>query len=707
MDLKVLVVTDGQPWVDAIRDQLASEGVPTTVVDLNDSSRPTITSAFLSGTRADGTPEAYYQGVVLPSNYLPALSADEQAALASYETAFAVRQVEAYDYPNADVGMNPPTYAGSLDAAKVTVSSAGLSTAFRYLGGAFTFEGAAGGSESWGYLAQPLPDTATASYTPMLTATLPDNSASGVIAGVYTNNGRERLELSFGFNYYQLQFRYLAHGVVDWVTRGIHFGYWRNYFSVHIDDVFSADAAWSSDANCTPGDGYCPPGTPDTTPIRMTADDVRYAAQWQQDHGFMMDMLFNGGAEADFQADGPDPMFTTFQSLSSSFRWVNHTYTHQFLGCVQDYSVNPWRCQTDANGSTVWVDSKTINDEILKNVSWAQTNGFSIDRGEMVAGEHSGTKILPQQPVDNPNFVNALGPDGVKYIGLDASREPALRPVGAALGDPRHPINVFYNVSTVPQEVDEYNWIYTSTADGGSGICENNPTTTCIKPLDPSTGWSSYILPQQIQITLGYVLRNDPRVFYMHQSNLTDDRLAYPVIAGVLDAYRTVFAANAPVVNNRLSASAQALDAQQTWTTTLGAGTVSGYVQGSTVTITGPSGTAVPVTAPDQTRMGMAMFGSAYGGERSGRLTLFLSPATLTLPSAPYGGGSSDPLPLPLPLALPGTAAAPDHAHVPFPTTDPGTAVLVPTPGARTNGTAGAHRDAARAPSVSPSGGPK
>jgi len=37
VDLNVLVVTDGTPWVEAIQQQLASEGVPTTVVNLADS----------------------------------------------------------------------------------------------------------------------------------------------------------------------------------------------------------------------------------------------------------------------------------------------------------------------------------------------------------------------------------------------------------------------------------------------------------------------------------------------------------------------------------------------------------------------------------------------------------------------------------------------------------------------------------------------
>ncbi len=57
------------------------------------------------------------------------------------------------------------------------------------------------------------------------------------------------MEISFGYNYYQLQYRYLAHGIVDWVTRGVHFGYWRNYLTVDSDDEFNADAEWSQAAS--------------------------------------------------------------------------------------------------------------------------------------------------------------------------------------------------------------------------------------------------------------------------------------------------------------------------------------------------------------------------------------------------------------------------------------------------------------------------
>jgi hypothetical protein len=646
VDLKVLVVTDGTPWVEATRAQLELEGVPTTTVNLADSGRPTITGSFLASTLADGTPHAHFQGVVLSGDAPSGLSADELSALATFETAFSVRQVDGYVYPNANVGMNPPDYAGTLDGVATTVTSAARSAGFGYLAGAFKLEdNDPNASESYGFLGQPLPnDPATdATFTPYLTATIPGTNTQATLAGVYSKGRREQLEVSFGYNGNQLQYRYLAHGIVDWVTRGVHFGYWRNYFSVHIDDIFSYDARWSDIGKCSPGDGVCPPGTPDTTPIRMTPADASYSAQWQQQNNFTLDLLFNGGASEQYVADNnkPDPLLAAYQPIVNQFRWVNHTYTHPFLGCVQDFTVIPWRCATDANGDIRWVSLTTINNEITRNTQWAKSKNIPTMKPELVSGEHSGTKILPQQPVDNPNFVTAMGQTGIKWLGLDASREPAQRPVGAALGLPRHPINVFYNVSTEADEVSEYNWIYTSKANGGSGICESTPGTSCIEPLNPATGWSSYILPKQIQITLAYVLQNDPRPFYMHQSNLIDDKLAYGVVGGVLSAYRGVYTADTPVVNVRMTDAGQALQLQAGWAQTQAQGTVSGYVQGNTVTLLGPSGAKAPATVPVQTRRNSAngqLFGSAYAGERSDYITLGSTPTKLILPSTPYLG---------------------------------------------------------------------
>jgi len=654
VDMKVLVVTDDNSPTSAIGQELAAEGVPFTTVDLSDPNRPAITASFLT-TSANGVPEARYQAVVLP-NADPFTNPAEMTALASYEQQFGIRQVDSYVYPNAAVGLGAPVYAGSLDGTTASTSAAGLSGAFPYLRGSVPFDDLSPSvAESYGYLAPPLPDNAAAgtSFQTYLTGTAPVGTAgnpSGVLAGVYSSPGRQELVLTFAYNFYQRQFQLLGHGIITWLTRGVHLGYDRNYFSLHFDDVFLPDSQWSQSGHCTPTED-CPPGV--TTPdIRMTPDDVSYATNWQQQNNFPFTLLFNGDGSVQQIADtGSDPLTTALLTNKNQFRWINHTYSHEFLGCVQDFTVIPWRCATDpSTGATQWIPQSDIVSQINDNIAWAKKNSLPINPAELITGEYSGLKILPQQPQDNPNFAPGLQQTGIQWVGSDASREPGPpRQVGSATTVPRHPMDIFYNVDTVAGEVSEYNWLYNSQADGGSGLCTQNPQTiTCIPPLDPSTGFQSYIVPTVSALTLRYVLENDPRPFFVHQSNLTGDRIIYPVLGQILGTYRGEFASNAPIVNPTMTAAGTEMHNQVAWQAAQRAGSVTAsftqYSPGApkTVTVQAPGGLQVPLTMPSGTCVGPGLlgtcllqpvFGQSYAAEQSAYMSASAgTPIVLTLP---------------------------------------------------------------------------
>ncbi|MCP2257889.1 hypothetical protein LX15_001575 [Streptoalloteichus tenebrarius] len=641
IDLRVLLVTDGQASVEAIRRALQTEGVPTTVVELSDRSRPTITPEFLAD-QVDGVDRAKFQAVVLPNASAPDLGEAERVALADYERRFGVRELAAFSWPEPGVGLQGPRYAGALDGVTATVATGGP---FRYLRGAVQFEDVAPGvAESYGYLAQPLPDDPAVGrrFEPLLTAPIPGTSDRGVLAGVLHQDGRQRLVLTYASNADQRQSQVLAHGWVSWLTKGVHLGHLRNYFSVHVDDVFLPDSRWSTSGNCTPGDD-CPPGVPETRDIRMTPSDVTNLLLWQLRNNFQLELLYNGGGSDEVvQRDGVDPLTTAFLAASSSFRWANHTYSHPYLGCVQDFTVRPWRCATDpATGQVLYVSQQEIAEEITKNVQWARAHGLAIRPDELVTGEHSGMLLLPQQPVDNPNLAPALAQSGIGWLGSDNSRDSTQRAIGPATTVPRHPMNVFYNVATAAEEVDEYNWIYTSRADGGSGICDDHPqTTTCIKPLDPARGYGEYIVPLEVRTALRHMLANDPRPHYVHQSNLAEERILYPVLEGVLKGYRDVYAANAPVVNPRLSEAGRQLQRQAAWRAAVERGDVEAYQRGAVITVRGPAGIEVPLTVPEGSRVGSATgaaFGEPYGGERSAFTRLATGALTVVRPATATG----------------------------------------------------------------------
>ncbi|MEU9991580.1 hypothetical protein AB0E10_33220 [Streptomyces sp. NPDC048045] len=663
IDLRVLVVSDGGPATDAIAAELDAAGTPYTEVDLTRSNRPAIDAAFLADT-VDGRPRAKYQAVVLPNDNPFAAGSSEMAALASYEQTYAVPQVDAYTYARPAAGLQYPVaggYSGSLDGAQAQVTTAGRGGPFGYLDGAVPFEdNSPSVGESYAYLSAPAPG---ADFTPYVQAPIPGTARQGSLIGEYRHDGRRELVVTFVYNRYQEQFRLLARGIVEWMTGGVHLGASRNYFAVHVDDVFAADDRWDTRLNCTPGDVDCTSGAGTPNPIRMSPADVDYVTAWQKSHHFTLDLVYNGSGSVDAREDnnGADALADRLIADRDQFRWVNHTYTHAFLGCEQDTTVVPWKCRTNADGSTQWVSRNAIDDEIAGNRVWGQSNGLPLQTDELVTGEHSGLRILPQQPDDNPNLAPALADEGIDWIASDNSRDPEQRTVGDATTVARHPMNVFYNAGHVAEQVDEYNWLYTSRAQGGSGICEDHPaTTTCLPaPLDTGTGYSDHIVPLETAIALGHVLSNDPKPHFVHQSNLAEDRIAYPVLNGVLDGYDALFADNTPLVNLRTKDIGTELQRRAAWRTALNAGRVTAYRIGDTVTVQAPSGVPVTATLPGGSTLGGSAFGSAYAGGASGWTTSSGSTLSFALPSsaaAPAKAGKA--------VKEPATHPAP-HVEVP------------------------------------------
>ena len=619
IDLKVLVVTDGSPPVEAIRQELSTEGMPVTVIDLRDHARQRITAGFLA--RAHPELGGNFDGIVLPDADPAGLSAAELALLGKYERTFGVREVDAYTPPMADVGMTAPVYSGPLNGT-ARVTKAGAKIGFGYLNSSFPFSGGIAGQAPFGYLADPLPGS-----TPLV------NMGPGTLVWQYDRDGTQHLGLGFGYASYLTQFHYLAHGIVTWLTRGVSLSDYRNYLDIAYDDMFLGDAQWSITGHCTPTVTPCPRGTPMTGTIRMTPADVTYAVRWEKQHDFKIEFLYNGGASARFAVNGVDALLQAAKPVAHDFYWVNHTYTHAYLGCQQNFRVTPWQC-VRSGGQIQWAANlDLVNSQIEDNFAWATQNGIPYERGVVASGEYSGLRLLPQQPVDSPYLVQAMSTDHITWIAMDASREPAMRPVGVAFGVPRIPIDIGEDAQSVAEEVSEFNWYNDSKADGGSGTCQGSKVTQCLTPLT-TAGWTSVIVPGQAQIVLEDMLDDNPRPVFMHQSNLTGDRLGYPVMNAVLSAYRAVYGPSAPVDNLPMSGAGTALRDQQLWSQELRSGKVTAWVQGGKLTVDGPPGATVPVTVPAEAAGTPGT--SRYAGERSGFAVLGAHPLTITLPSTPY-----------------------------------------------------------------------
>ena len=203
----------------------------------------------------------------------------------------------------------------------------------------------------------------------------------------------------------------LGHGLVTWLTKGVHLGYWRNWFSLHVDDVLLPDDRWDTAATA-PSATTARPSHHRTRPIRMMPADVDTLVAWQKTNGIKLDVAFN--AAGSVEAGAADPLTARLLARKADLRWLNHTYSHPYLGCVQDFTVVPWRCATEpATGATRYAAQADIAAEITKNLDWARAKGITVDKRELVTGEHSGLRSLPQMPVDNPNLGPALQAAGV------------------------------------------------------------------------------------------------------------------------------------------------------------------------------------------------------------------------------------------------------------------------------------------------------
>ena len=698
VDLQVLVLTDGGPWTEAIRTQLAREGVPATTVDLSSGTRPAITAAFLADAAAR---RAKFQAIVSPNASGAAthgLSAAELTTLATYERTYGVRQVDAFVSPGGGVGLQAPTFAGTLDGTILTPTADARGDAFGYLGASLSVDdNDPAVSEVYGYLS---PGTALGTgetFTPLLNATA--GGVTGPVVGVYGHDYREELVITAAFNAGQAVFAELGHGLVTWMTRGLHLGYHRSYLTVHVDDVFLADSRWSTAGHCTPGDDCTDPSIT-TTDIRMTPSDVSKLVAWQNANGYALTMVYNaaGSDEAAAQSSGSDPLTAalTAPATENDFSWVNHTYSHTFLGCIQVVPTGQtWRCAVpgdtgpyvDASlvpGSEMlvngieWASQAKIDDEIQRNLDWEQSHPLThFDPAALVTGEHSGLATMPQQLVDNPLLAPALAQTGVKYVASDASREMTSRAIGSAVTVPRHPMNIYYNAATYTDEVSEYNWIYTSAADGGSGLCQINPESSCITPLALGTpaaaqaSFTDFILPGEVRTGYGFVISGDPRPFFAHQSNLSEDAILLPVVQGILDRYKAhIDVTKSPLVNADMKTAAQALSRMSGWASNQSS--AAAFVDASGVHVSGAAGTEVPLTVPAGTTLnGISL--DAYDGELSGWIAAPTTDAVVAVPAIPFGGYLGVTVPAaPAVTAIPGDVSltvswtSPDNGNLPL-----------------------------------------
>ncbi|HEX4804463.1 MAG TPA: hypothetical protein VFU94_01065 [Conexibacter sp.] len=236
----------------------------------------------------------------------------------------------------------------------------------------------------------------------------------------------------------------------------------------------------------------------------------------------------------------------------------------------------------------------------------------------------NGARLSPYG--QNPSFAAALEGTGIEDVATDASKPYPVTPTessgptyaagatwvdGRARAVPRYPTNVYYNVATREQLLDEYNHLYLPPELGG--VCVNTETTTC---RSSAASWEEFV-ELESQLIFSHMMGNDPRPHYFHQTNLARSRtreggVLYPLIDATMSLYERYFSASsAPIQQLTHAQIGELLGRQSTWASANGA-TVVGYIEGEEVVVRNGERTAEPVPISG------TEFGSSYAGARSG-----------------------------------------------------------------------------------------
>lgn len=467
LGMRVLVISaDGtEPVFAAIQEALDYHSVPHTTWIATQ--RPgQLTPEALAGG-CDGA----YQGVVLATGglaYSPdggatwtsALTSEEWLALRTYEAQFGVREISWYAYPGSDQGLNPPAHQFDPGATpyEARLTAAGKEV-FPYVNATNPIPI----SHAWTYLATP----ADASVTPLLV----DAAGNALVSSRRNADGRETIALTFDSNAHLLHHAILAHGLVEWLTKGVYLGEFRSYLTPQEDDLYIDDDMYM--AGAYPGGAY-----------RIGPADFTALLAWQagvQALGgnvrFRVAHAFNGSG-----ASATDPLTVAIRTENAPFHFINHTWTHENLDAAS-YA--------------------TTLDELVRNDAFARSEGLaSYATSNLVTPDVSG--------LTNPAALAAMVDAGIRYTVSDTSRAGWSNPrpnVGirsaiepSLLHVPRRPTNLFYNVSTPEEWTAEYNAFYASYWGRDLSYAE--------------------ILDKESQLLLFYMLRGDLDPQMYHQPNL-------------------------------------------------------------------------------------------------------------------------------------------------------------------------------------------
>jgi hypothetical protein len=584
--MRVLVVSangnnpvDSEADLPAITTALEYVGTPYDVFitdpAINTTPLTLETQVCATASASDTPARALYQGIILTNNYAAGAYAP---MLAAYEAKFGIRQVTWYNtWPSPDEGFNWPSPSeGTSTPITATLTEAGKSV-FPYLrtgvgAGAIVIQ------NSWTLRATPL----DATTVPLAT----DASGNALVAIHTYADGRQNLAMTFDSNPYLLHSMLLSYGVVNWVTKGLFIGERHTYVSPQIDDIFIDDQQWLETTVC---------GTSvDNTLIshRMTGADLAAVTNWQtlrrQDPltaDLKITMAFNGfGTSPDYTfkvvgsndtiiggstggaagLSSTDTLTLAAVQQQHNYFWTSHTYSHENLDSPFSYAAS--------------------STELSRNITVATQLGL----------DDFTTRFMVQPDVSglaNPDYLRAAYDNGIRLVLSNTSKEGQGNPTPNTgywnavdpriFVVPRRANNLFFNVATPADWVQEYNCLYGPAA------------TTPGFHFDHNLSYAE-ILDFISNELLADLLRGELDPWMFHQTNLAAYDGTHTLLGDLLDVTFQKYGSymTFPIV----SPSIDALGGRMQDRTAIRTRGVDATIQPNGIVFTSPVNVTVPVT---------------------------------------------------------------------------------------------------------------
>jgi PASTA domain len=579
--MRVLVVSaNGDPNVEAdlpaITTALDYVGTPYDVF-ITDPAINTTPLTLETQVCATSSPSAtpargLYQGIILTNNYA---AGGYGAMLAAYEAKFGIRQVTWYNtWPSPDEGFNWPTDGSSLPIT-ATLTDAGKSV-FPYLR-AGVGAGAIVIQNAWTLKATPF----DATTVPLAT----DASGNALVAVHTYADGRVNLAMTFDSNPYLLHSMLLSYGVVNWVTKGLFIGERHTYVSPQIDDIFIDDEQWLASTAC---------GTSvDNTGAshRMTGADLTAVTNWQTSGrqqpltaDLKITMAFNGlGTSPDYTfkvigsndtiiggstggaagLSSTDTLTLAAVQQQHNYFWTSHTYDHENLDHLTYAASSTELSRNIAVATQLGLDDFTTRFMVQPDVSGLDNADFlraAYDNGIRLVLSNT-SKVGQNNPTPNTGYWNAV--------------DPRIFVI------PRRANNLFFNVATPADWVQEYNCLYGPT---GSAVGFH---------FDHNLSYAEIIDFISNEL-LADLLRGELDPWMFHQTNLAAYDGTHTLLGDLLDVTFQKYGSymTFPIV----SPSIDALGGRMKDRTAIRTRGVDATIQPNSIVFTSPVDVTVPVT---------------------------------------------------------------------------------------------------------------